>query len=64
MRCVCHIYNLVVEDGLKLIILQIHKIREAINYISCSNSRQQEFEKICKNLRLRRRKFIDDIPNR
>ncbi|KAG5516263.1 hypothetical protein RHGRI_037083 [Rhododendron griersonianum] len=47
VRCVCHIINLVVSDGLKTIGPQIEKIRDAILYIATSPARQQEFEGLC-----------------
>ncbi|KAF7151268.1 hypothetical protein RHSIM_Rhsim02G0026300 [Rhododendron simsii] len=47
IRCVCHVINLVVQDGLKHITPQIKKIRDAVLFIATSPSRQQEFDKLC-----------------
>lgn len=39
MRCACHIINLMVQDGLKLIEKYISCVRDAIGYVCSSDSR-------------------------
>ncbi|KAI8559926.1 hypothetical protein RHMOL_Rhmol04G0214300 [Rhododendron molle] len=48
MRCVCHIINLVVQDGLESIAPQLKKIRSALLFIATSGVRRQDFEALCK----------------
>ncbi|KAK2658908.1 hypothetical protein Ddye_005441 [Dipteronia dyeriana] len=47
-RCACHIINLVVQAGLKQVIDQIDRIRDAISWICSSNPRFSEFKRHCK----------------
>ena len=46
MRCLAHILNLVVNDGLKEINVSIKKVREAIRYIRNSPARLSKFREI------------------
>ena len=64
LRCVCHIINLVVQDGLKHIGPHIEKIRSAILFIATSPSRQQDFESMCASFNVKPRKMKTDIKNR
>lgn len=41
-RCVCHIINLIVKDGLEHIKLHLNKIKQAINFITISRARKQD----------------------
>ncbi|VVA41406.1 Hypothetical predicted protein [Prunus dulcis] len=61
MRCVCHIINLMVQDGLKVIQTQLQLIRDAIGYISSSSSRQQDFAHLCMSHGLKPIKLKKDI---
>ena len=48
MRCVTHILNLIVQDGLSLIGDGIERIRDSVIYWTGSPKRRQEFEEnIC-----------------
>ncbi|KAG5557536.1 hypothetical protein RHGRI_007693 [Rhododendron griersonianum] len=64
VRCVCHIINLVVQDGLKPIGPQIEKIRDAILYIATSLARQQEFEGLCVSYNVKPKKIKTDVKTR
>lgn len=46
MRCIAHILNLVVQDGLKEARSSVHKVREAVKYIRNSPQRLQKFKDI------------------
>ena len=48
IRCVCHIFNLIVQDGLKHVKDEINRIRNALIYITITPSRKQVFEEFCK----------------
>ena len=47
IRCACHILNLVVRDGLKLIQPHIARVRELVLYFKSSGPRYQEFRRLC-----------------
>ncbi|KAF7148618.1 hypothetical protein RHSIM_Rhsim03G0138800 [Rhododendron simsii] len=65
LRCVCHVINLVVQDGLKHIAPQIKKIRDAVLFIATSPSRQQEFDKLCTSFyNLKPKNMNSDVQNR
>jgi hypothetical protein len=65
MRCVCHIINLVVQDGLKEIGPQLGKIRAAVLYIATSGARQQDFNKMCASrYQLKSKNMKADTPHR
>ena len=44
MRCVTHILNLIIKDGLKHLNVSIVKIRGAVKYVRSSPSRLQKFK--------------------
>lgn len=44
MRCLAHVLNLVVQDGLEYIQSLNHKIREIVKYVKSSTRKKQEFE--------------------
>ena len=56
MRCVCHIINLIVQDGLKL----LQTIWSTILFLDSSN-KLQEFYTLCQLIGLKKRKFRRDI---
>lgn len=47
IRCVSHIFNLIVQDGLKHMKDEIQRIRNVLVYIMISPSRIQAFEEFC-----------------
>ncbi|XP_010426130.1 PREDICTED: zinc finger BED domain-containing protein RICESLEEPER 2-like isoform X1 [Camelina sativa] len=44
VRCVAHILNLIVQDGLDLIEKALDKIRESVKFVRISESREQMFQ--------------------
>ena len=47
VRCVAHVINLIVVDGLKEIGTSMKKVREAIQYVRGSTSRIKKFKECC-----------------
>jgi hypothetical protein len=64
IRCICHILNLCVQDGLNGIAPQIVKIRNAVLFINTSSYRFQEFKQFCRSFGKRPRKLLQDVPHR
>ena len=44
IRCIAHILNLIVQEGLKVASSSIHKIRESIKYVKGSEGRMKTFK--------------------
>ena len=63
-RCACHIINLIVKSGMKLVSSNIENIRNALLWIHNSNPRIAEFKRYCKAEGLKPRKFGTDMPVR
>ena len=63
MRCVCHIINLIVQDGLKLISLSLGAIQSTLRFLD-SSSKLQEFYTLCQSVGLKKRKFHRDVIHR
>ena len=63
-RCACHIINLVVKYGMKVVGDRIDRIRDAFAWINSSNPRLSEFGIYYRANNLRPRRFQTDIPVR
>ena len=64
MRCVCHIINIIVQDGLKLISPSIANIRSSLKFIDYGTSKiKQEFSDLCKSLSLKTKNFHHDVTH-
>ncbi|PRQ30978.1 putative HAT dimerization domain, ribonuclease H-like domain, hAT-like transposase, RNase-H [Rosa chinensis] len=63
MRCLCHMVNSMVQEGLKLMEAHIEKIRGAILYIASSSARQQEFSALCESRGLKYRELKPDFKD-
>ena len=63
VRCVCHIINLIVQDGLKLISLSLGAIQSTLRFLD-SSSELQEFYALYKSIGLKKRKFHRDVVHR
>ena len=53
MRCVAHILNLVVKDGLEVIKNSIAKIRESVAFWTATPKRVEKFEEIAKHVKVK-----------
>ena len=63
MRCIAHVLNLVVNDGIKDISESIRKVREAVRYIRNSPARFRNFKEIASYLGVESKKSIClDVP--
>jgi hypothetical protein len=57
IRCVAHILNLMMQDGMKTIQLALNKIRELMRHIASNDSRLQIFNVILKEFHLPSKKL-------
>ncbi|CAN1315973.1 Putative AC9 transposase [Linum perenne] len=65
MRCVAHIINLVVQDGLEEIGISIRRVREACKWIIASPSRTETFRRAADNMLLTcKHELTLDMPTR
>ena len=64
IRCVCHIINLCLQDGLSVVNIYINTLREVINFIRNSGPRRQTWKEICRNLNLPIKKLPQDVRTR
>lgn len=65
MRCCCHIINLIVQDGLKVIDESVNKIIECIKYIRGSQARKIKFHACVKVMDIEGKKGLkQDVPTR
>ena len=63
-KCVCHILNLMVQNGLQYIKLLIEKIRSIILHLSGSEKRCKVFNTFCKRNNISYKKIPLDVPHR
>jgi hypothetical protein len=65
VRCVAHIINLVVQDGLKEISDSIVRVRQAVRYVKQSPARLQKFKKCIEEEKIQTKKMLClDVPTR
>uniref|UniRef100_A0A803MEM5 BED-type domain-containing protein n=1 Tax=Chenopodium quinoa TaxID=63459 RepID=A0A803MEM5_CHEQI len=65
MRCVAHIVNLVVSDGLKTVNESIQRVRHAVTFIKQSPARLQRFKKCVVDEKINTKKGLClDVPTR
>ena len=63
-RCVCHILNIIVQNGLQYIKLLIDKIRSTVLHLSGSEKRAKIFYTFCKRYNMKYKKILLDVPHR
>ncbi|XP_055823973.1 zinc finger BED domain-containing protein RICESLEEPER 1-like [Solanum dulcamara] len=65
VRCMAHIMNLVVQDGLKECSLSIERVRHAVRYVRQSPARLKRFQESCDDEQLSCKKSLClDVPTR
>ncbi|XP_070019485.1 zinc finger BED domain-containing protein RICESLEEPER 2-like [Nicotiana tabacum] len=64
VRCMSHIMNLVVQDGIKESTVSIERIRQAVRYIGQSPARWKKFQECCDEGNLVRKSLCLDVPTR
>ncbi|CAN1229322.1 Putative AC transposase [Linum perenne] len=65
MRCVAHIINLVVSDGLEEIGMSVRRIREAVKWITASSSREEVWKRCTNSMVIECKKALTlDVPTR
>ena len=64
MRCVAHILNLVVKDGLSVIESGIACVRYSVSYWSSSPKQVEKFELACRQMQMDVKKLGLDCPTR
>uniref|UniRef100_A0A803N7L4 BED-type domain-containing protein n=1 Tax=Chenopodium quinoa TaxID=63459 RepID=A0A803N7L4_CHEQI len=65
MRCVAHIVNLVVSDGLKTVNESVQRVRHAVRFIKQSPARLQRFKKCVLDEKINTKKGLClDVPTR
>lgn len=63
-RCICHIFNLCVQDGLKMLEKSIHPIRKAVSMLRDKSKLHKAWVKFCKQRHGRSRTFNLDVCTR
>ncbi|PHT44243.1 hypothetical protein CQW23_18268 [Capsicum baccatum] len=64
VRCMAHIINLVVQDGIKEANISIERIRQAVRYIRQSPARWKNFQECCVDENLAKKSLCLDVPTR
>nr|XP_009765425.1 PREDICTED: zinc finger BED domain-containing protein RICESLEEPER 2-like [Nicotiana sylvestris] len=65
VRCMAHILNLIVQDGLKEIGVSIKRVRQAVRYIRQSPARIRKFKECCESQKLTsKRSLCLDVSTR
>ena len=63
-RCVAHILNLVVQDGMKEMDSTLKDIRDAVTYLNGSHQREAPWRRACELNQLRPKMIANDMPVR
>ncbi|KAM3363188.1 hypothetical protein P3S68_018042 [Capsicum galapagoense] len=58
VRCMAHIINLIVQDGLKVTDVSIERVRKAVKYIRQSPARCKRFQECCLDLDINSKKSL------
>ena len=63
-RCVAHILNLAVQDGLNELQSSLKEIRRAVLFLNGSRQREERWREACSSIGLEAKMIATDIPNR
>ncbi|XP_047255752.1 zinc finger BED domain-containing protein RICESLEEPER 2-like isoform X1 [Capsicum annuum] len=58
VRCMAHIINLIVQDGLKVTSVSIERVRKAVKYIRQSPARCKRFKECCEDVDINNKKLL------
>ncbi|KAM3199980.1 hypothetical protein P3L10_032340 [Capsicum annuum] len=58
VRCMAHIINLIVQDGLKVTGVSIKKVRKEVKYIRQSAARCKRFQECCEDVDINSKKSL------
>ena len=64
IRCMCHIINLIAQDGLNFATASISVIKKAVLFTTSSPSRLQMYYQLCNEMGLKKRKLKNDVKTR
>ncbi|CAN1290917.1 Putative AC transposase [Linum perenne] len=65
VRCVCHIINLVVQDGLNKIGMSVRRVREAVRWVRASPAHEECFRNVVAIRKMKCKKMpLLDVPTR
>ncbi|KAM3398146.1 hypothetical protein P3S68_001660 [Capsicum galapagoense] len=65
VRCMAHILNLIVQDGLKEIDKSVKRVRQAMKYVKQSAARVKKFKECCESQLITCKKSLClDVPTR
>lgn len=64
VRCCCHILNLIVQDGLKVLSPSIDKITDIVRSMNSSNKRHEIWVKCCTGFNMGKINIDNDVPHR
>ncbi|CAN1125822.1 Zinc finger BED domain-containing protein RICESLEEPER 2 [Linum perenne] len=65
VRCICHIINLIVQDGLNKIGMSVRRVREAVRWVRASPAREECFRNVVAIRKMKCKKMpLLDVPTR
>jgi len=64
IRCAAHILNLIVQDGLKVILAVLENVRESVKYVRSSSARKERFRLIAQQVNAPNLSLKTDTPTR
>ncbi|CAN1321385.1 Zinc finger BED domain-containing protein RICESLEEPER 2 [Linum perenne] len=65
VRCVCHIINLIVQDGLNKLGMSVRRVREAVRWVRASPAREECFRNAVAIRKMKCKKMpLLDVPTR
>ena len=62
VRCVCHVLNLCVQDGIQTLSYIVNPVRKAIRWIRSADRNRRSFKEACRNKSVPYKSFNLDMP--